>query len=287
MRTTRKIILSLAGLLLAPGPEATPTRPPARRNGWHDGFNHPLHGWDHLVVMIAVGLWAAQQRGRAVWLVPLTFVGVMTLGGLAGVTGVSLPGIEMGILVSVAVFSVLVARKVRLRTGTSMLIAGFFAFFHGFAHGAEMPGIGQHHWLRQDLSPRRCCCTAWAWSPRAWQRWRFACLMSTPAMAQPATNAPPAEPAPGTNGAVRLPEVVVNGRQDSMLGIAASASQGTVGAAQIEDRPILRSGEILETVPGVIITQHASAAERRTSSFCAALILITVLTSRFSSTTCR
>src|ERR1700684_2724597 len=77
-------------------------------NGWHDGFNHPLHGWDHLAVMIAVGWWAAQQRGRAVWLIPLTFVGVMTLGGVIGATGMSLPGIELGILLSVAVFTALV-----------------------------------------------------------------------------------------------------------------------------------------------------------------------------------
>src|SRR5271170_7005173 len=109
-------------------------------NGWHDGFNHPLHGWDHLLVMIGVGLWAAQQRGRAVWLIPLTFVGVMALGGAVGVSGISMPGVELSILVSVAVFSVLVARRIRLRTGLSILLVGFFAFFHGFAHGAEMPG---------------------------------------------------------------------------------------------------------------------------------------------------
>src|ERR1700678_2369919 len=74
-------------------------------NGWHDGFNHPLHGWDHLLVMIAVGWWAAQQRGRAVWLIPLTFVAVMTAGGIVGATGVGLPGVESAILLSVAIFA--------------------------------------------------------------------------------------------------------------------------------------------------------------------------------------
>src|SRR5580700_5209545 len=73
-------------------------------NGWQDGFNHPLHGWDHLLVMIGVGWWAAQQRGRAVWLIPLTFVGVMTVGGIVGATGLAVPGVELAILLSVAVF---------------------------------------------------------------------------------------------------------------------------------------------------------------------------------------
>src|SRR5271155_2117464 len=68
---------------------------------------------------------------------------------------------------------------------------------------------------------------------------------------QPSTNQPPAH----------LPEVVVEGRQDSMLGLADSAGQGTTGAAQLADRPILRSGEIMETVPGVIITQHAGGGK--------------------------
>src|SRR2546425_338980 len=109
-------------------------------NGWHDGFNHPLHGWDHLLAMLAVGLWAAQQRGRAVWLIPLTFVGVMSVGGIVGATGMSLPGVELAISLSVVVFVALVSRCVQLRPGLSAMLVGFFAFFHGFAHGAEVPG---------------------------------------------------------------------------------------------------------------------------------------------------
>src|SRR5580704_12450121 len=72
-------------------------------HGCNDGFNHPLHGWDHLIVMIGVGWWAAQQRGRAVWLIPLTFGGVMAAGGIVGATGITLPGVELAILLSVAV----------------------------------------------------------------------------------------------------------------------------------------------------------------------------------------
>jgi hypothetical protein len=87
-------------------------------------------------------------------------------------------------------------------------------------------------------------------------------LIANLAMAVANTNSPPsAAGAAGTNQIVHLPDVVVTGRQDSMLGIADSASQGTTGAAQLADRPILRSGEILETVPGVIITQHAGGGK--------------------------
>ncbi|HEX3799480.1 MAG TPA: TonB-dependent receptor [Verrucomicrobiae bacterium] len=83
-------------------------------------------------------------------------------------------------------------------------------------------------------------------------------------LAQSATNQPPQSvhsTNTNTNAITRLPEVIVTGRQDSLLGIAASASQGTVGAAEIQDRPLLRTGEILETVPGVIITQHAGGGK--------------------------
>ena len=83
------------------------------------------------------------------------------------------------------------------------------------------------------------------------------------ALGAEATNSAAGEvpPAAATNEVIRLPEVTVTGRQDSMVGVAASASQGTVGATEIQDRPILRSGEVLETVPGVIITQHAGGGK--------------------------
>jgi hypothetical protein len=85
-------------------------------------------------------------------------------------------------------------------------------------------------------------------------------LLANLAMGADSTNSPPSVPT-GTNSVVRLPDVVVTGRQDSLLGVADSASQGTTGAAQLADRPLLRSGEILETVPGVIITQHAGGGK--------------------------
>ncbi|MGZ4959010.1 MAG: HupE/UreJ family protein [Methylomonas sp.] len=106
--------------------------------GWSDGFSHPLMGWDHLLTMLAVGVWAAQLRGQAIWMLPLAFVGVMSLGGLAGAAGLAIPSVEGIILLSCAVFSVLITRKVRFGTRINVLIVAFFAFFHGFAHGHEI-----------------------------------------------------------------------------------------------------------------------------------------------------
>jgi hydrogenase/urease accessory protein HupE len=233
-------------------------------NGWQDGFNHPLHGWDHLVVMIAVGWWAAQQRGRAVWLIPLTFVAVMALGGVVGATGLSLPGVELAILGSVAVFTALVTRQTRLKPSVSVLLVGFFAFFHGFAHGAEMPGSAGIVMFGLGFILATLLLHALGLATGRLVAFVVACYVgsSSVVLAQE-TNAPaqPATPAPTNSQPIQLPMVVVTGRQDSMIGIASSATQGTVGAAEIADRPILRVGEILETVPGVIITQHAGGGK--------------------------
>jgi urease accessory protein len=106
--------------------------------GWASGFSHPLTGWDHLITMLAVGIWAAQMRGQAIWMLPLTFVGVMSLGGLAGAGNLGIPSVEGVILLSCAVFSVLISRKIRFTNKINVLIVAFFAFFHGFAHGQEI-----------------------------------------------------------------------------------------------------------------------------------------------------
>jgi urease accessory protein len=106
--------------------------------GWTSGFIHPLTGWDHLITMLAVGIWAAQLRGHAIWMLPLAFVGVMSLGGLAGAAGLAIPSVEGLILLSCAVFSILIIRKARFSTQVNVMIVAFFAFFHGFAHGQEI-----------------------------------------------------------------------------------------------------------------------------------------------------
>lgn len=109
--------------------------------GFVSGAVHPFTGWDHLLAMIAVGLWAAQMGGRARWAVPLAFVAVMGLGGALGLLGVSLPGVDAGIAASVLVLGLLIAVSASLPLAASMSLAGVFALFHGFAHGAEMPGM--------------------------------------------------------------------------------------------------------------------------------------------------
>jgi urease accessory protein len=109
--------------------------------GWDfsGGFAHPLSGWDHLLAMIAVGLWAAQLGGRARWLVPAAFVSVMTLGAILGHGGMAIAGTEQAIAASVLFLGLLVATAARLPIAAGMAITGVFALFHGLAHGAEMP----------------------------------------------------------------------------------------------------------------------------------------------------
>jgi urease accessory protein len=109
-------------------------------NGFFNGAGHPIGGLDHLLAMIAVGLWAAQMGGRAVWAVPSAFVGVMALGGVLGMSGVGLPFVEQGILLSVVVLGVLIAAAVtKMPLAASAAVVGLFALFHGHAHGTEMP----------------------------------------------------------------------------------------------------------------------------------------------------
>jgi urease accessory protein len=112
---------------------------PGTTHGFQDGLLHPLTGWDHLLAMVAVGLWAAQHRGRALWLIPLSFVSVMLLGGILGFAGVSMAGVELAIAISVLALGCLVATVTRFTPSLSMAIVGTFALFHGYAHGHEMP----------------------------------------------------------------------------------------------------------------------------------------------------
>lgn len=107
--------------------------------GFSSGFLHPFGGLDHVLAMIAVGLLAAQLGGRALWLVPGTFVTVMALAAAAGVAGVPLPGTEYGILLSIVAISLPVAFALGMPVTLAMLLVGVFAIFHGHAHGAELP----------------------------------------------------------------------------------------------------------------------------------------------------
>ncbi len=107
--------------------------------GFGHGFVHPLTGIDHVLAMTAVGMFAWQLGGRALWLVPATFVGLMAAGGALGVAGVGVPFVEAGIALSVVVLGAIVALGIRSPVAVAMGIVGLFAIFHGHAHGAEMP----------------------------------------------------------------------------------------------------------------------------------------------------
>ncbi|AJQ96674.1 HupE/UreJ family protein [Gynuella sunshinyii] len=137
MRFTLKAIITT--LLLALPVFASAHTGVSTANGLSHGFGHPLGGLDHLLAMLAVGLWAAQMGGRAIWAVPCSFVGVMIVGGVLGFTGVALPWVEQGIALSVLLLGVLIAGAFRLPVLLSAIVVGVFALFHGHAHGAEMP----------------------------------------------------------------------------------------------------------------------------------------------------
>jgi urease accessory protein len=108
-------------------------------NVFASGFSHPFGGLDHWLAMVAVGLWAAQMGGRALWMVPGAFVSLMLFGGMLAMSGIHLPYVEAGILASVVVLGVVVAAALKFPLAVSAAIVGLFALFHGHAHGAEMP----------------------------------------------------------------------------------------------------------------------------------------------------
>ncbi|RAZ91489.1 protein hupE [Mesorhizobium hawassense] len=103
------------------------------------GFAHPLSGLDHMTVMLAVGLWAAMKGGKAVSAWPLTFLGVMLVGGGLGMLHVPLPFVEPAILASVVALGLLVALAIDLPVSAGVVVIGLFALFHGHAHGTEVP----------------------------------------------------------------------------------------------------------------------------------------------------
>lgn len=105
------------------------------------GIAHPVSGLDHLLAMLAVGLWAAQQSGSARWALPLTFVSSVLIGGLLGFTGLDMPLMETGIAGSVLAFGLLVAVAARLPLVAALSVTTLFAVTHGVAHGLELPAL--------------------------------------------------------------------------------------------------------------------------------------------------
>jgi urease accessory protein len=111
----------------------------AQATGFVTGLHHPWAGLDHVLAMIAVGLWGAQLGNPAMWVLPVTFPLVMALGALLGLLGIPLPGVEIGIAASAILLGAMVVGEVRPKLIVAALLVGFFAIFHGHAHGAELP----------------------------------------------------------------------------------------------------------------------------------------------------
>ena len=107
--------------------------------GLISGFIHPLTGADHIAAMVAVGIWGAFLGRPAIWLLPVVFPLVMTVGGALGVMGVDLPGVEEGIAGSAIVLGLAVALAARPPLWLAAVVVGIFAIFHGHAHGTELP----------------------------------------------------------------------------------------------------------------------------------------------------
>ena len=108
--------------------------------GFLSGLKHPVLGPDHVVAMVAVGLWGAQLGRPANWTLPVAFPLVMALGGAFGARGLPLPGVEIGIALSAMVLGAMVALAVRPPLAVAAVIVALFAVFHGHAHGTELPG---------------------------------------------------------------------------------------------------------------------------------------------------
>lgn len=132
-------VLPLLFLLLLWPSNALAHTPGGEALGFLSGLQHPISGLDHVLAMVAVGLWAAQLGSPAVWILPATFPMIMAFGGTLGLMGVQLPGIEACIALSAVALGFMVFRQTRPNPLAAAFLVGFFAIFHGHAHGAELP----------------------------------------------------------------------------------------------------------------------------------------------------
>jgi len=131
--------LLAAALVLVPSLALAHPGLPGHTHDLATGFVHPFGGIDHVLAMVAVGLFAAQLGGRALWLVPASFVTAMAAAGLAGMNGVALPMTEVGIAASIVVLGGAIALRLSMPVAAAAALVGFFAIFHGYAHGLETP----------------------------------------------------------------------------------------------------------------------------------------------------
>lgn len=131
--------LLVLAVALASFPELASAHEIGGSGGFMSGLTHPVLGFDHLLAMLSVGILSAQMGGRAIWKVPLSFVSVMLVGGVLGFQDVPLFSVELAIAISVLALGVSIATEKKLPSMVAMVFVGFFAIFHGYAHGSEMP----------------------------------------------------------------------------------------------------------------------------------------------------
>jgi urease accessory protein len=137
-----RFLLSFMLLVLAvscPGTSAFAHAQEGVAGGFASGFSHPLTGPDHLIAMVAVGLWGAQLGQPLIWILPMTFPLVMAFGGLLALIGVPMPFVAWGVPISAIVLGLMVALHVRPPVWLAALLVAAFAIFHGHAHGGEVP----------------------------------------------------------------------------------------------------------------------------------------------------
>jgi urease accessory protein len=138
-RARLAIAIATAFLLVVPTCSPAFAHTGSGSGGFVGGFLHPVFGPDHVVAMVAVGLWGAFLGPPAIWLLPIVFPLVMAGGGVLGILGVPLPGVEIGIAISAIVLGLMVALAARPPLWVAAVLVGAFAIFHGHAHGAELP----------------------------------------------------------------------------------------------------------------------------------------------------
>jgi len=138
-RQQHAIALAGAALLLVLACSPAFAHTGSMRGGFVGGFAHPLFGPDHVVAMVAVGLWGAFLGAPAIWLLPIVFPLVMAGGGVLGIVGIPLPGVEIGIAISAIVLGLMVMLAAKPPLLAAAALVGAFAIFHGYAHGAELP----------------------------------------------------------------------------------------------------------------------------------------------------
>jgi len=131
-------LVTVVSLIAAASPASAHSNP-GLALGFGSGFSHPISGLDHILAMIAVGIWGTQLGDPAIWMLPVTFPLMMSVGGALGVRGVAMPGVEVGIVASALVLGSMIALEARPPLWIAAAIVAAFAVFHGHAHGRELP----------------------------------------------------------------------------------------------------------------------------------------------------